>query len=159
MGSFCACCRPLHPPRTTHQTALPLQVHVEHEGAWARRDVLGVHPQKQAGFYWVGACVPAGRMQAHDFHALAAAAERCACALYWWCVRVRVWQLWVPCSFGDSLALPSARRPPTPHRLPSPTHAREQVWRRHRAPHSGGECGAAQRARGASRGAAGRAHL
>ena len=58
------------------------EVHVEYAEPWARRDVLGIHPQKQEGFFWAGACVPAGRMLADDFAQLADAAERC--------VRVRV---------------------------------------------------------------------
>ncbi|GIL76708.1 hypothetical protein Vretimale_8819 [Volvox reticuliferus] len=50
-------------------------VHVHHEGPWERRDVLGVHPQKQPGLNWVGACVPAGRLQAADFEEFARIAE------------------------------------------------------------------------------------
>jgi hypothetical protein len=42
--------------------------------------VLGVHPQKQAGLNWVGACVPAGRMHAEDFDEVARIAEVGA----WW---------------------------------------------------------------------------
>ena len=47
---------------------------------WERRDVLGVHPQKQEGFSWVGACVPTGRVFAQDFYDFADVAEKCACA-------------------------------------------------------------------------------
>lgn len=48
----------------------------EHKtGTWERRDILGVHPQKQEGLYWVGACVPAGRLQAQDFEDMARVAE------------------------------------------------------------------------------------
>lgn len=48
---------------------------VSHEGEWARRDVLGVHEQKQEGLRWVGACIPVGRLTAADFDDIAAAAE------------------------------------------------------------------------------------
>lgn len=43
--------------------------------SWPRRDILGVHPQRQAGLNWVGACIPVGRLHAPDFPALATAAE------------------------------------------------------------------------------------
>ena len=43
---------------------------------WVRRDLLGVHEQKQPGMRWVGACVPAGRLSASEMRALADAAER-----------------------------------------------------------------------------------
>lgn len=52
------------------------EVHVHYAEPWERRDVMGIHPQKQAGMYWVGACVPAGRLQAVDFAELADVAER-----------------------------------------------------------------------------------
>jgi len=52
------------------------QVHVKYDDVWERRDVLGVHPQKQEGLFWVGACVPAGRLTADDFHAFAEVAEK-----------------------------------------------------------------------------------
>jgi ferredoxin-nitrite reductase len=51
-------------------------LHVEQADAWARRDVMGVHAARQAGFSWVGAVVPAGRLLPGDFAALADAAER-----------------------------------------------------------------------------------
>jgi ferredoxin-nitrite reductase len=51
-------------------------VHVTHDTAWERRDVLGIHPQKQNGYFWVGACVPAGRIVADDFFAFADIAEK-----------------------------------------------------------------------------------
>lgn len=54
----------------------PLQVHVAYDDEWPRRDVLGVHPQQQAGLFWAGACVPAGRVLAADFYALADACEK-----------------------------------------------------------------------------------
>lgn len=50
-------------------------VHPVHEGTWERRDILGVHPQKQAGLNWVGACVPAGRLLPKDFDEIARIAE------------------------------------------------------------------------------------
>lgn len=52
------------------------EVHVSYDDVWQRRDVLGIHAQKQPGFFWVGACVPAGRLQAADFEAMADIAER-----------------------------------------------------------------------------------
>jgi ferredoxin-nitrite reductase len=42
---------------------------------WAKRDHLGIHPQKQAGLNYVGLHVPAGRMFADDFLELARLAE------------------------------------------------------------------------------------
>jgi hypothetical protein len=53
-----------------------LQVHVSYDDSWARRDIMGVHPQSQPGLFWVGACVPAGRLVADDFFALADVAEK-----------------------------------------------------------------------------------
>ena len=50
-------------------------VHAGHDDAWTRRDVLGVHDQKQAGLRWVGACIPAGRLFAADFDAMADVAD------------------------------------------------------------------------------------
>ena len=52
------------------------QVHAEYGDVWERRDVLGVHSQKQPGLFWVGACVPAGRLTAEDFHTFADVAEK-----------------------------------------------------------------------------------
>jgi len=49
---------------------------MQYDTPWERRDVLGVHPQKQEGFSWVGACVPAGRFFADDLHAFADVAEK-----------------------------------------------------------------------------------
>ncbi|PNH10821.1 Ferredoxin--nitrite reductase, chloroplastic [Tetrabaena socialis] len=57
-------------------TVLAPAVHVHHDQPWERRNLLGVHPQKQAGLNWVGACVPAGRLQAADFDDIAAVAEQ-----------------------------------------------------------------------------------
>lgn len=57
-------------------SAAPLQVHVAYDDVWERRDVLGVHPQKQPGLFWVGACVPAGRLQAQDFFEFARIADK-----------------------------------------------------------------------------------
>ena len=42
---------------------------------WKRRDVLGVHAQRQEGLFWVGACVPVGRMVATDMDDLARVAD------------------------------------------------------------------------------------
>lgn len=50
--------------------------HVTYDDPWERRDVLGIHPQKQNGYFWVGACVPAGRITADDFFAFADIAEK-----------------------------------------------------------------------------------
>ncbi|PSC71680.1 ferredoxin-nitrite reductase [Micractinium conductrix] len=52
------------------------EVHLAYDDEWVRRDVLGVHAQKQEGLFWAGANVPAGRMLAADFHALADAANK-----------------------------------------------------------------------------------
>lgn len=48
----------------------------EYEKAVGRRNVLGVHSQKQYGFSWVCACVPAGRLSASDLVALADLADK-----------------------------------------------------------------------------------
>lgn len=69
-----------------------------HEGRWERRDVLGVHDQKQPGMCWVGACVPAGRLQADDFDELARIAEVRAC------VRVHCAGVHVPAARSGSCA-------------------------------------------------------
>ena len=37
-----------------------------YDSHWERRDIIGVHKQKQEGLNWVGLCVPAGRMSAAD---------------------------------------------------------------------------------------------
>jgi len=58
-------------PGTTFAPA----VHVSHDTPWERRDVLGVHPQKQEGLSWVGASVPSGRLQADDLEEFARIAE------------------------------------------------------------------------------------
>lgn len=42
---------------------------------WERRDYLGVHPQKQEGFSFVGLHVPVGRVQADDMDELARLAD------------------------------------------------------------------------------------
>ncbi|GAB4819719.1 hypothetical protein N2152v2_006765 [Parachlorella kessleri] len=52
------------------------EVHVVYEDVWERRDVLGIHAQKQPGLFWVGACVPAGRLFPQDFLEFARIAER-----------------------------------------------------------------------------------
>lgn len=48
----------------------------EYDSHWERRDILGVHKQKQEGHNWVGLCVPAGRMSAQDCIDAAELAER-----------------------------------------------------------------------------------
>ncbi len=52
-----------------------MRAQAHHDDHWERRDLLGVHPQKQPGLNWVGACVPAGRVQADDFDEMARIAE------------------------------------------------------------------------------------
>ncbi|KAK9286263.1 hypothetical protein L1049_014651 [Liquidambar formosana] len=42
---------------------------------WDRRDYLGVHPQKQEGFSFVGLHIPVGRVQANDMDELARLAD------------------------------------------------------------------------------------
>lgn len=42
---------------------------------WERRDYLGVHPQKQEGFSFVGLHIPVGRVQANDMDELARIAD------------------------------------------------------------------------------------
>lgn len=42
---------------------------------WERRDYLGVHPQKQEGFSFVGLHIPVGRVQADDMDELARIAD------------------------------------------------------------------------------------
>eukprot|EP01026_Neomeris_dumetosa_P084590 TRINITY_DN993_c0_g2_i1.p1 TRINITY_DN993_c0_g2~~TRINITY_DN993_c0_g2_i1.p1 ORF type:complete len:603 (+),score=82.85 TRINITY_DN993_c0_g2_i1:158-1966(+) len=51
-------------------------VPTNHEGEWKRRDYLGVYPQKQEGYSWVGACVPAGRLSTSDFEEMARICEK-----------------------------------------------------------------------------------
>lgn len=48
---------------------------LQYDDDWKRRDVLGVHAQKQEGLHWVGACVPVGRMMATDMDDLAHVAD------------------------------------------------------------------------------------
>jgi hypothetical protein len=62
---------PLHLP----PPVFPSAPQVHHDGPWERRDLLGVHPQRQPGLNWVGACVPAGRLHAADFDEIARVAE------------------------------------------------------------------------------------
>ena len=50
----------------------------QYDTPFERRDVLGVHAQKQEGFSWVGACVPTGRLFPQDFYDFADVAEKCA---------------------------------------------------------------------------------
>lgn len=44
--------------------------------ALSRCPALTCMPQAQEGLFWAGACVPAGRLLASDFHALADAADK-----------------------------------------------------------------------------------
>ena len=55
---------------------LPGEVHPQYDTEFKRRDILGIHPQKQEGQYWVGACIPVGRVVAKDFHDLADICEK-----------------------------------------------------------------------------------
>lgn len=48
----------------------------EYDTPAPRRNVLGVHPQKQPGLSWVAACVPAGRVSTEDFDVLADVADK-----------------------------------------------------------------------------------
>jgi ferredoxin-nitrite reductase len=48
----------------------------EYETPWPRRDVTGVHVQKQAGLSWVCANVPAGRLSTQDMLDLANVADK-----------------------------------------------------------------------------------
>lgn len=50
-------------------------VHTSYPDKWERRDLLGVHPQRQSGLFWVGACVPAGRITAQDMEEFARIAD------------------------------------------------------------------------------------
>jgi len=47
----------------------------EYDTPWVRRDVSGVHAQKQDGFSWVCATCPAGRIATEDFATMADIAE------------------------------------------------------------------------------------
>jgi len=51
-------------------------VNPEYTDVWERRDILGVHPQKQEGYNWIGLCVPVGRLSADDFCACADLADK-----------------------------------------------------------------------------------
>ncbi|CAK0785196.1 hypothetical protein CVIRNUC_008402 [Coccomyxa viridis] len=48
----------------------------KYDDVWERRDVLGVHAQKQEGYSWVGACVPTGRIFPDDLYAFADVCEK-----------------------------------------------------------------------------------
>lgn len=56
--------------------ALSRAVHVEYDAPWPRRDLLGVHKQKQPGLNWVGCCVPSGRLHTQDFYEIADLADK-----------------------------------------------------------------------------------
>lgn len=45
------------------------------QGSFERRDILGVHPQRQEGYSWAGVCVPAGRLTIEDMRQLARLSE------------------------------------------------------------------------------------
>ena len=55
---------------------LPRAVEVHDEDSWERRDLLGIHDQKQEGLKWIGAHIPVGRLQAMDFFEAAEIAEK-----------------------------------------------------------------------------------
>jgi len=57
-------------------TYTPHTPHTHTEPAFARRDYLGVHTQKQAGQSWVGLHVPVGRFRAFEIHELGRLAEQ-----------------------------------------------------------------------------------
>jgi len=48
----------------------------EYDTPWPRRDIQGVHAQKQEGLSWVGCNVPAGRLTADDFMTMADVADK-----------------------------------------------------------------------------------
>lgn len=56
--------------------ALQRAVEVTHDSEWERRDLLGIHDQKQPGLKWIGAHVPVGRLQTEDFYEAADIADR-----------------------------------------------------------------------------------
>jgi hypothetical protein len=70
-------------PRRAPTLLRPLDPQVQHEQPWKRRDLIGVHEQKQEGLHFVGAAVPAGRLLAHDFEELARIAETYGAPLPW----------------------------------------------------------------------------
>lgn len=55
--------------------SLPRAVAVDHSEKFERKDILGIHAQRQPGLFWAGACIPVGRLFASDFDALARASE------------------------------------------------------------------------------------
>ena len=55
---------------------LPGAVPEEEGQDWKRRDLLGIHEQKQEDIYWVGACVPAGRLTCCDMMEIADVSDR-----------------------------------------------------------------------------------
>ena len=48
---------------------------MQYDDAFPRRDLVGVHPQKQEGLFWGCCCVPAGRLHAEDFYDFARVAD------------------------------------------------------------------------------------
>lgn len=59
-------------PQQELETASPQELI---QKQWERRDYLGVHPQKQEGFSFVGVHIPVGRVQADDMDELALLAD------------------------------------------------------------------------------------
>ncbi|XP_030944473.1 ferredoxin--nitrite reductase, chloroplastic [Quercus lobata] len=59
-------------PQQELETASPQELI---QKQWERRDYLGVHPQKQEGFSFVGVHIPVGRVQADDMDELARLAD------------------------------------------------------------------------------------
>ncbi|KAM3742887.1 hypothetical protein ACB098_07G102000 [Castanea mollissima] len=59
-------------PQQELETASPRELI---QKQWERRDYLGVHPQKQEGFSFVGVHIPVGRVQADDMDELARLAD------------------------------------------------------------------------------------
>ncbi|KAK6946112.1 Nitrite/sulphite reductase 4Fe-4S domain [Dillenia turbinata] len=60
-------------PRQELETSSPKDLVQEQ---WERRDYLGVHPQKQEGYSFVGLHIPVGRVQAEDMDELARLADQ-----------------------------------------------------------------------------------
>jgi len=48
----------------------------KYDEEFPRRDLLGVHPQKQEGLSWVGFAIPAGRLTAEDANGISALADK-----------------------------------------------------------------------------------
>ncbi|CAG9466328.1 unnamed protein product [Pedinophyceae sp. YPF-701] len=61
--------------RLMGQDSLARAVKEGHDEPWQRRDLIGVHPQKQEGYSYVGVCIPVGRLLPEDFKDMARIAE------------------------------------------------------------------------------------